>query len=160
MDIFWLFIIIFGVVVSVGQKSQKRATEAEMQPQEPESPEAEMERRIREILGDRPTRKMTTKSAEKSATEYDLSGPRNDASKSQNRRSDLWQNGATKSYAAKSDKGNLSASANTVKRQEAIGNSSKNEVRQSSELEQIIDDFSIEKATIYAEILKPKYEEF
>ena len=36
----------------------------------------------------------------------------------------------------------------------------KEQPKEADELDQIVNDFSIEKAVIYAEILKPKYEEY
>ena len=49
MDIFWVFIIIFGIIVSIGQKTNKRQiTTEESEPAS--SPEQEMERRLRELL--------------------------------------------------------------------------------------------------------------
>ena len=73
MDLLWLFILIFGVVVSIGQKSQKKApAEGETVPEELD-PHQEFERRIRKLLQeDKPAAKpaaSTTKQVAPMATE-------------------------------------------------------------------------------------------
>ncbi|MBE6204179.1 MAG: hypothetical protein E7136_02600 [Rikenellaceae bacterium] len=130
MDLLWLFILIFGVVVSIGQKSQKKApTDGETVPEELD-PQQEFERRIRELLQeDKPAAKpaaSTTKQVATMATER---------AKVENTQSRV----ATK---------------------KACAERPKEQPKEAEELDQIVDDFSIEKAVIYAEILKPKYEEY
>lgn len=130
MDLIWLFILIFGVVVSIGQKSQKKApAEGETVPEELE-PHQEFERRIRELLQeDKPSVKpaaSTTKQVAPMATE------RAKVEKTQSR----------------------------VATKKACAERPKEQPKEAEELDQIVNDFSIEKAVIYAEILKPKYEEY
>ena len=50
MDIFWIFILIFGVIVSIGQKASKQQVPTDVESEPTLSPEEEMERRIRELL--------------------------------------------------------------------------------------------------------------
>ena len=130
MDLLWLFILIFGVVVSIGQKSQKKApAEGETVPEELD-PHQEFERRIRELLQeDKPAAKpaaSTTKQVATMATER-----------------------------AKVEKTQSRVAIKNMGAQRA-----KEQPKEADELDQIVNDFSIEKAVIYAEILKPKYEEY
>lgn len=130
MDLLWLFILIFGVVVSIGQKSQKKApAEGETAPEELD-PHQEFERRIRELLQeDKPAAKPAASRTKQVAT---MATERAKVEKTQSRV-------ATK---------NMGASR------------AKEQPKEAEELDQIVNDFSIEKAVIYAEILKPKYEEY
>lgn len=130
MDLLWLFILIFGVVVSIGQKSQKKApAEGETVPEQLD-PHQEFERRIRELLQeDKPSVKPVTSAPTQAATE---TAERAKVEKKQSRV-------ATKNVSAERQK---------------------EQPKEADELDQIVNDFSIEKAVIYAEILKPKYEEY
>ena len=130
MDLLWLFILIFGVVVSIGQKSQKKApADGETVPEELD-PHQEFERRIRELLQeDKPAAKPAASTTKQVAT---MATERAKVEKTQSR------------VAAK----NMGAPR------------AKEQPKEAEELDQIVNDFSIEKAVIYAEILKPKYEEY
>jgi hypothetical protein len=130
MDLLWLFIIIFGVVVSIGQKSQKKApSEGEVAADELD-PHQDLERRIRELLQE-----------EKSATKPAASVAKPVTTKTAEQAKD----GRTQSRIV---------TKNTTTEQK------REQPKESEELDQIVNDFSIEKAVIYAEILKPKYEEY
>lgn len=130
MDLLWLFILIFGVVVSISQKSQKKApTEGETASEELD-PHQEFERRIRELLQeDKPAAKPAASTTKQVAT---MATERAKVEKTQSRV-------ATKNMGAPR---------------------AKEQPKEAEELDQIVNDFSIEKAVIYAEILKPKYEEY
>ena len=125
-----MFILIFGVVVSIGQKSQKKApAEGETVP-EVLDPHQEFERRIRELLQeDKPAAKPVASASTQVAT---MATERAKVEKTQSRV-------ATKNMGAPR---------------------AKEQPKEADELDQIVNDFSIEKAVIYAEILKPKYEEY
>ena len=130
MDLLWLFIIIFGVVVSIGQKSQKKApSEGEVAADELD-PHQDLERRIRELLQE-----------EKGATKPAASVAKPVTTKT----AEQVKDGRTQSRIV---------TKNTTTEQE------REQPKESEELDQIVNDFSIEKAVIYAEILKPKYEEY
>ena len=130
MDLLWLFIIIFGVVVSIGQKSQKKApSEGEVAADELD-PHQDLERRIRELLQE-----------EKSATKPTASVAKPVTTKT----AEQAKEGRTQSRIV---------TKNTTTEQV------REQPKESEELDQIVNDFSIEKAVIYAEILKPKYEEY
>ena len=130
MDLLWLFIIIFGVVVSIGQKSQKKASsEGEVAADELD-PHQDLERRIRELLQEK---KPAVKPAASASTQVaTMAIERAKVEKTQSRV-------ATKNMGAPR---------------------AKEQPKEAEELDQIVNDFSIEKAVIYAEILKPKYEEY
>lgn len=130
MDLLWLFILIFGVVVSIGQKSQKKAPAGgETMPEELD-PHQEFERRIRVLLQeDKPAAKPAASTTKQMAT---MATERVKVEKTQSRV-------ATKNVSAERQK---------------------EQPKEADELDQIVNDFSIEKALIYAEILKPKYEEY
>lgn len=130
MDLLWLFIIIFGVVVSIGQKSQKKApSEGEVTADELD-PHQDLERRIRELLQE-----------EKSVTKPAASVAKPVTTKNAEQAKD----GRTQSRIV---------TKNTTTERE------REQPKEAEELDQIVNDFSIEKAVIYAEILKPKYEEY
>ena len=130
MDLLWLFIIIFGVVVSIGQKSQKKApSEGEVAADELD-PHQDLERRIRELLQE-----------EKSVTKPAASVAKPVTTKT----AEQAKKGRTQSRIV---------TKNTTTKQV------REQPKESEELDQIVNDFSIEKAVIYAEILKPKYEEY
>lgn len=130
MDLLWLFIIIFGVVVSIGQKSQKKApSEGEVAADELD-PHQDLERRIRELLQE-----------EKSVTKPAASVAKPVTTKT----AEQAKEGRTQSRIV---------TKNTTTEQV------REQPKESEELDQIVNDFSIEKAVIYAEILKPKYEEY
>lgn len=130
MDLLWLFILIFGVVVSIGQKSQKKApAEGETVP-EVLDPHQEFERRIRELLQeDKPAAKPAASTTKQVAT---MATERAKVEKTQSR----------------------------VATKNARVERAKEQPKEADELDQIVNDFSIEKAVIYAEILKPKYKEY
>ena len=130
MDLLWLFILIFGVVVSIGQKSQKKAPAEGETVSEQLDPHQEFERRIRELLQeDKPAAKPAASTTKQVAT---MATERAKVEKTQSRV-------ATKNMGAPR---------------------AKEQPKEAEELDQIVNDFSIEKAVIYAEILKPKYEEY
>ena len=162
MDTFWVIpLLIFGAIVSIGQKASKNATPKGEEGEAIPTPEQEdIERRIREILEDKaePTKRaasIPTPSTRPTPTEtarqtpkqtptiasYQASSPRK-AATTQSKPAPF------KSTAKKSPTGKNTA--DPIKQGEI----------QRGEIGRIIDDFSIEKATIYAEIMKPKYEEY
>lgn len=160
MDLLWLFIIIFGAVVSLGQKSQKKAPEAEVNMPESIDPEAEFERQIRELLGEtRPSAKPAESATPNNTTTQKQTA--REASKSARReRVESVQNGTNYQTAIGNHKTLSTPAAKSKIKSNEAASKTNNQKQESSEVEQMIDDFSIEKAVIYAEILKPKYEEF
>ena len=144
MDNIWIFIVIIGAVISLAQKNQKKPmTESENAPQP--NPQEEWERQLREILGERPQMPAAPKPASQPidrsvAPEYKQPAP------------------------AQSKRVAMPSPKNKTAIQQPTNANKGNEAQSKSDsdinIEKIIDDFSMEKAVIYAEILKPKYEEY
>lgn len=146
MDNIWIFIVIIGAVISLAQKNQKKPmTESENAPQP--NPQEEWERQLREILGERPQTPAAPKPASQ-PIERDITP--------ENKQSTPLQSKRVVTLLPKS-KTTIQQPINAKKEkaQEAQAKS-EGEIN----IEGIIDDFSMEKAVIYAEILKPKYEEY
>ena len=147
MDNIWIFIVIIGAVISLAQKNQKKTmTDSENAPQP--NPQEEWERQLREILGDRPQMPAAPKPASQPidrsvAPEYKQPAP------------------------AQSKRVAMPSPKNKTAIQQPINAKKDNKPQEMQtkpegeiNIEGIIDDFSMEKAVIYAEILKPKYEEY
>lgn len=156
MDIFWVFILIFGAIVSIGQKASKQQAPTDVESEPTLSPEEEMERRIRELLEGKQTppkatRPMQPTAPQKSFTPAPAATPQRAAGP---------QRVATPTRPvttpARATRSATKASTRTNKITDPI---KQGEIKQ-SEIGRIIDDFTIKKATIYAEIMNPKYKEY
>ena len=146
MDNIWIFIVIIGAVISLAQKNQKKPmTESENAPQP--NPQEEWERQLREILGEKPQTPAAPKPASQ-PIERNITPENKQPTPLQSKRVVAP---SPKSKAAIQQPIN----AKKEKAQEAQAKP-EGEIN----IEGIIDDFSMEKAVIYAEILKPKYEEY
>ena len=138
MDNFWIFIVIIGAVISLAQKSPKKASSSDDSPTA--DPQQELERQIRELLGETPaptpipTPIITPKNRVDTATS--ITKPK--------QQSKIGMAATAKAATHTNKATNKSATGDETN--EIIG--------------QIVDDFTMEKAVIYAEILKPKYEEY
>ena len=146
MDNIWIFIVIIGAVISLAQKNQKKPmTESENAPLP--NPQEEWERQLREILGERPQTPAAPKPVSQ-PIERDITPENKQPTPLQSKR-----------VVAPSPKGKTTiqqpANAKKEKNQE-VQTKPEGEIN----IESIIDDFSMEKAVIYAEILKPKYKEY
>lgn len=142
MDIFWVFILAFGIIVSIGQKASKKQAAADEEGEPMPMSEQEMERRIRELLEGK-------QSPSKPIPQPTTIAPRTQASKPH-----------------APQKQNLAASRNittTTKQVSSIKHKAEpikqTEIKE-SEIGQIVEDFTIEKAIIYSEIMNPKYKEY
>lgn len=160
MDNFWLYIIIFGAIISFVQRSSKQNTSKEEN--EPQMPtEEDIERQLRELLGDNTTRPKqgrehpvapsvrpiaTTATDIEQRSESIYTHPKPSVSKTTIHSTPKVQKTAstcnTKSATTKSQ-------AKVAPQEEPTSN-----------IEAVLEDFTMEKAVIYAEILKPKYEEY
>ena len=135
MDNIWIFLIIIGAAVSFMQKSQQnkqnRGPKSDNEEEVNLDPHKEIERHIRRILQEEEKRpKMSTAPLKK---EVSTGSP---------------------CPMAKAPK-----TAPVLKNQ--LEAAKPTESSESNErIEEILDDFSIEKAVIYSEILNPKYKEY
>lgn len=151
MDNFWIFIVIIGAVISLAQKSPKKASSSDDIPTA--DPQQELERQIRELIGEKPASQPVP--AEQKRAEMPtpiptpIITPKNRVDTATSITKPKHQSKIEMAATAK-----VATTTNKAK-SKAAADDEPNEI-----IEQIIDDFSMEKAVIYAEILKPKYEEY
>ena len=153
MDNIWIYIFIIGIVVSFAQKNKKKRVE--QQSDSPEvDPRQEWERQIRELLGE-PKQVQTQPEVEPEVrpvvTPQNIA-PKSAASPAKYAKFD------NNSHATTNGKANYKTAAKTANRPSVEAVTSEDAPNEN--IEKILDDFSMEKAVIFAEILKPKYEEY
>lgn len=160
MDIFWVFIIIFGIVVSIGQKANKQQPTPAGDSEPTLTPEQEMERKIRELLEGKPAPSAKPVPSATPATTAQ-STPSSEATITPRTKTKREAHNAP-STPKSAKKATLSHKANTTtKTSTAVENSPiKAKEIKHGEIGQIVEDFTIDKAVIYTEIMKPKYEEY
>lgn len=147
MDNIWIFIVIIGAVISLAQKNQKKPmTESENAPQP--NPQEEWERQLREILGKRPQTPAAPKPASQ-PIERDITPENKQPTPLQSKR-----------VVAPSPKSKAAIQQPINAKKDNKPQEMQTKPEGEINIEGIIDDFSMEKAVIYAEILKPKYEEY
>lgn len=185
MDYIWIFFIVAWAAISLTQKNQKKR-----QQQEEESDEQAREvlqRQLEEIFGrrvhpaaPRPTatpahmEPMSTDSASaKSTTRHKVPTPpaetiyRTEVSippKSAQHRSEIPRPADTshRNIVNTTSQRQLPNKRSNITEQQSVSAATTNAVKpqDNSELERIIGEFDMERAVIYSEILKPKYEEY
>ena len=135
--------------MSFAQKNKRKRVE--QQSDSPEvDPRQEWERQIRELLGE--PKQAEPQPAEQSAPAQQSVTPKLTVSPSKSAKLDNSGHATTKS------KANHKTTAKAADKSIAVTTASEDAPNEN--IEKIIDDFSMEKAVIYAEILKPKYEEY
>lgn len=168
MGSFWIFFLFMGIVALV--KRKEMASQEDTTPQNTptgaptEDDKQEIERRIREILGEpQPEKRVVTAQPAKrvapaqSATPRPAVRPARPKVKVQSTHTSLEQ--ITPEISLNSHRFTqpaTSRSTSTPKKAQTAPT----EVTDKSELDAMIDDFSIEKAVIYSEILEPKFKEY
>ena len=132
MDNFWIFLVIASVIISFARKEDKARKKRGNAGQESpqEDPKAELNRQLREIFGEETT--VTVKPTSKVKKQPAMA-----------------KNTATTPVLA--PKKEISTSKTNEPQVE--------DNTDSGQINDIIKDFSMEKAVIYSEILKPKWEE-
>lgn len=168
MDNFWIFIVIIGAVISLAQKGQKQAP-AESDDTTQPNPQQEWERRIREIMNEQkgsahPQGRKATTPTQRPQTPH-LPRPTVTPTpktvctdNSGERVVTLATTPKTRAYAPKQE--SFNTQTNNHKPTTSESNKMLDAKEEGSNIDAILDDFSMEKAVIYAEILKPKYEEY
>ena len=159
MSSFWTFLVILGVVAIkfFGELATDKSAD---QPEAPTDEEKQdIERKIREILGDDPTEKrvVTTPAQPAPAAPKPAVHPARPEVKHQPAYTSLEQ--ITPEIAMSSHRMTQpTPSRNTPspKKPQVIPT----EAAGKSELEAMIDDFTMEKAVIYSEILEPKFKQY
>lgn len=174
MDNFWIFLVIIGAIFSFAQKNQGKRQQGSdeaaegREGEETVNPHEMLERRVRELLGEdspksnpMPTHK-PTRNAE-SATSSQQGANRPTLRTSVARPTMTTKQQTTKSaasmtqYRSQTKQAQAIASDGNIASQKAVSAQTRGHNEQ---IGQIIDDFSMQKAVIYSEILKPKFEEF
>lgn len=170
MDNFWIFLVIIGAIFSFAQKNQGKrqqgSDEADKghEGEETVNPREMLERRVRELLGEE-TPKSNPMPTHKPARSADTTtSSQQGANRPTLRTSVARPTMTTKQHTAKSaismpqaKRTQAIASDGNIASQKAVSAQTRGHNEQ---IGQIIDDFSMQKAVIYSEILKPKFEEF
>ncbi len=168
MDNFWIFIVIIGAVISLAQKGQKQASAESDNTTQP-NPQQEWERRIREIMNEQkgsahPQDRKATTPAQRPQTPH-LPRPTITPTPRVARTDNSGERVATlattpkrRIYAPKQE--SFNTPTNNHKPTTSEPKKRLDAKEEGSNIDAILDDFSMEKAVIYAEILKPKYEEY
>ena len=176
MNSLWIIILIAGAVISIAQKNQQRQRNVGPNDDPTLDPQAELERRMREIFGDITPSESETTDAAPTTTATTVQQvnqmerpviPQQAQAATTTMRANTYSSTIQKpNYTTKPSFGSVSAQ-NSAK----VANNKVNKAIQSdpikegditaqnSEINKIIDDFTMEKAVIYSEILRPKFEE-
>lgn len=170
MDNIWIFLVIIGAVFSFAQKNQSKRQGSDTPTEdnngeEPINPHEMMERRLRELLGEQqpkrvptPTVAPTTATAPTTTVRQAQNKPTYGTLASRPMSSAAQHKNATQSPSAAQYKSQIAkATSNSIARpsvKPAHANANNEQIGQ------ILKDFSMDKAVIYSEILKPKFEEY
>lgn len=137
MNEFWIFLLVAGVIISFAKKedkARKKRGSADTDTTQDSSRE-ELDRQLRELFGEEYT-------------------PQQPSSK-------IIKPVAKKATKAKTTHQVHSTATKPVKQHNKTSMTETNNTETpANKITEIIDDFSMEKAVIYSEILKPKYEEY
>ena len=173
MNSLWIIILIAGAVISIAQKNQQRQRNVGPNDDPTLDPQAELERRMREIFGEITPSESETADAIPTTTAQQTeqmerplnpqqAQPTTTATRTNTHSSTIQQ----PNYTTKPSFGSISAQ-NSAKATNSKANKTMQSdpikdgdiTAQNSEINKIIDDFTMEKAVIYSEILRPKFEE-
>jgi hypothetical protein len=155
MDNFWIFIVIIGAVISLAQKSPKKASSSDDTPTA--DPQQELERQIRELLGEKPANKPAPAEQKRVETPAPAPTPIPTPIITPKNRVDT---ATSITEPQQQSKIKAAATAKVATHTNKATNKSTADDEPNEIIGQIVDDFTMEKAVIYAEILKPKYEEY
>ena len=177
MDNLWIFLVIIGAVFSIAQKNQQKNKPIGEDNEPTLAPQTEWERRVRELIGEdktpenRPETSSTQVEPQKSrettpeskmqpmVSTITVQKPKMASQMISMSRSSSGTAtiAKTKSKATKSNDNTTIKTSGNAK----YGNPIKDGdiTAQNSEINEILEDFTMEKAVIYSEILRPKFEE-
>jgi hypothetical protein len=153
LDNIWIFVVIIGAVISIAQKNQQKQRNAESGEEPSLDPQAELERRMHEIFGE-------GKSVEQTPENKPMPAPVQPSNT-------INRPAYTQPKVAKAKGANQSANSTIHNTSSKFANSAKKQdpikrgdiTSKQSDIEEIIDDFTMEKALIYSEVIRPKFEE-
>ena len=135
MSEFWIFLTIAGLIITFAKKEDTARKKRGLDHNKPQDlQQAELDRQLKELFGESYSPKPTMNATRPIA---------------QNTYAANYTKGKTAKTTTPNQKPNT-AESNAIAKEE--GNK--------SSMPTIIEDFSMEKAVIYSEILKPKYEEY
>ncbi|MBP3564432.1 MAG: hypothetical protein J6J77_02210 [Alistipes sp.] len=174
MDNIWIFLVIIGAIFSFAQKNQGKRQQGSDEAdkghkgEETVNPHEMLERRVRELLGEEtpksnpmPTHKPARSADTTTSSQQDTNRPMPRTSVSRSTMTTKQQTvksaTSTPQYRSQAKRTQAIASDGNIASQKAVSAQTRGHNEQ---IGQIIDDFSMQKAVIYSEILKPKFEEF
>ena len=160
MDNLWIILLLVGVVTTFSRKSEKRKATPQKDSDQQDAQTA-WERKIRELLGEE-ERTIVPQEAPSTSPKRVNPSPTHQTSPPQtplaSARKALYTPSNTMTQRVTS-KNHLDSTAKSKASATKIDKIKESEIGSKSEIEAILDDFTMEKAVIYSEILKPKYEE-
>lgn len=174
MDNIWIFLVIIGAIFSFAQKNQGKRQQGSDEAyeghegEETVNPHEMLERRVRELLGEEtpksnpmPTHKPARSADTTTSSQQGANRPTLRTSVARPTMTTKQQQTAKSAtsmtqYRSQTKQAQAIAMDNTIP-QKAVSAQQKG---RNEQIGQIIDDFSMQKAVIYSEILKPKFEEF
>lgn len=171
MDNIWIFLVIIGAIFSFAQKNQGKRQQGSDEAyeghegEETVNPHEMLERRVRELLGEdspksnpMPTHKPARNAESATSSQQGANRPTLRTSVARPTMTTKQQQTAKSAISMPQAKRTqtIAMDVNTIP-QKAVSAQQKG---RNEQIGQIIDDFSMEKAVIYSEILRPKFEEF
>ena len=174
MDNIWIFLVIIGAIFSFAQKNQGKRQQGSDEAdegrkgEETVNPHEMLERRVRELLGEdspksnpMPTYKPTRNAESATSSQQGANRPTlrtSVARPTMTTKQQTAKSAATMpQYRSQPKPAQAIALDGNTTPQKAVSAQTRGHNEQ---IGQIIDDFSMQKAVIYSEILKPKFEEF
>ena len=167
MDGLWIIILLAGALFSISQKGQNKHTSQPDSDMEAEDAQQEIERKIREILGEKPNvvpkeQIPSGNTPKESPTNRPMTA---DSHRTPPTKPQQIQTAPSKRAAANNTTANPKS---LISKAEAPKSSEKSNAMQVAQPEddinpklgQIIEEFEMDKAVIYSEILRPKYKEY
>ncbi|MBO5892957.1 MAG: hypothetical protein J6Q31_01665 [Alistipes sp.] len=156
MGSMWIFLLCVGVAAIM--KGKSILSEDKSVPQSPptDSEREEIERRIREIMGMPEVQKRVVSPVESPIRQAQ---PTTSTVQPSRTMSSVYQRSQSPKPSVSSRKQTAKV-ANLENSPKTVHSSSQQTIAASSPVETVMDDFSLEKAVIYAEILQPKFKEY
>lgn len=174
MDNIWIFLVIIGAIFSFAQKNQGKRQQGSDEAdegrkgEETVNPHEMLERRVRELLGEdspksnpMPTYKPTRNAESATSSQQGTNRPTLRTSVARptmtTKQQTVKSATSTPQYRSQTKQAQAIALDGNIASQKAVSAQTRGH---NERIGQIIDDFSMQKAVIYSEILKPKFEEF
>lgn len=175
MDNIWIFLVIIGAIFSFAQKNQGKRQQGSDEAyeghegEETVNPHEMLERRVRELLGEDSPKSNPMPTHKPARSADTTTSSQQGANRPTLRTSVARPTMTTKQQQTAKSAASMTPYRSQTKQAQAIaldGNTipqkavSAQTRGHNEQIGQIIDDFSMQKAVIYSEILKPKFEEF